>query len=46
MGGMYGLCVDRDGVGAVKRETNRNKSRGLLKCTLLSRVHGAIVLRT
>jgi hypothetical protein len=46
-GGIYGLCVDHDGVGAVKRETNMNlnQSRVLSKCTLPSRVCGAILLR-
>jgi hypothetical protein len=46
-GGIYGLCVDRKGVGAVTEETNvnPNQSRVLLKCTLLSHVHDAILLR-
>jgi hypothetical protein len=39
-------CVDHDGMGAVKREmnVNSNQRRTLLKCTLLSHVHNAILL--
>jgi hypothetical protein len=45
--GIYGLCVDREGVGVVKRETNLNpnKSQILSKCMLLLHVYDAILLR-
>jgi hypothetical protein len=40
------LCVDCEGVGAVKRETsvNPSQSRVLSKYMLVLRVHGAILL--
>jgi hypothetical protein len=42
------LFVDREGVGAVKRETNMNPNQGqvLSMCMLLSHVHNAILLHT
>jgi hypothetical protein len=46
-GSIYGLCVDRKGVGAVKRgmNMNPNQRKVLPKCMLLLRIHDAILLR-
>jgi hypothetical protein len=45
-GSIYGLCIDHDGVRAVKREmnVNLNQSRVLSQCMQLSREHDAILL--